>query len=833
MPPFANVWAAAVRHHRAQQFKAADALYRELLAARPDFADAWHNWGALAFQTGQAQVALERIERAIELAPAHAAAHYDRGLILQDLSRLDEAAASYARALALQPDNAEAHNNLGNVLARQGRLWEAIASYRRAIERKPDHAAAHNNLGGVLKEQGDLAAAAEAFSEAIHHQPHLAEAHNNLGKTRQAQGRLTEAADCYRRAIALKPVLAEAHFNLGTVYRATGNLDSAMACYRRTIELQPDHAAAHSNLGNALKEQSRFAEAEACYRRALELDPQLVEAWNNLGTALQQQGRVEEAVNCYRRALAAKPDFVEALNNLATAYYDQRRLDEAAALHRQVVAIRPSYAEAWNNLGTVLKDQGRVGEAIASYRRALELPGASPWTYSNLLYTLQFSSDYDAASILAEHRRWNEQHVGPIARATTTHDNDPSPGRRLRIGYVSPDFRSHCQALFMLPLLTAHDHTACEIFCYSDAACEDHVTERLRPLADAWRRIVGKSDADVARLIRDDRIDVLVDLTMHMSRNRQLLFAQRPAPVQICWLAYPGTTGNEAIDYRLTDPYLDPPGEANQHSREADQHSGEADQHSGEADQHSGEADQHSSETDQRYSETSLRLEDTFWCFHPLTSEPAVNRLPALSRGTVTFGCFNNFCKLNPAVLQLWARVLHAVPGSRLILLAPEGSCRQWPLDVLTAEGIDNDRLTFVAPRPRADYLGLYHEIDAALDTFPYGGHTTSLDAYWMGVPVLTLVGQTVVGRAGLSQLNNLGLTELIAYTPEQFIAIAASLAADLPRLAELRATLRRRLEVSPLMNAPRFASSLENAYRAAWRRWRGRGAGRSDLASD
>jgi predicted O-linked N-acetylglucosamine transferase (SPINDLY family) len=320
----------------------------------------------------------------------------------------------------------------------------------------------------------------------------------------------------------------------------------------------------------------------------------------------------------------------------------------------------------------------------------------------------------------------------------------------------------------------------------------------LRPLADAWRPIVGKSDADVARLIRDDRIDVLVDLTMHMSRNRQLLFAQRPAPVQICWLAYPGTTGNEAIDYRLTDAYLDPPGQA-----------------------------------DQYYSETTLRLDDTFWCFHPLTSEPAVSPLPAQSRGYVTFGCLNNFCKLNPGVLRLWARVLHTTERSRLLLLAPEGSCRQWPLEVLAAEGITGDRITLVAPRPRADYLALYHEIDLALDTFPYGGHTTSLDAYWMAVPVITLVGQTVVGRAGLSQLENLGLPELIACTPEEFIEIAASFASDLSRLADLRSTLRKRLESSPLMDAPRFARSLERAYRAAWSRWCARSTNQTGYAGD
>ncbi len=255
--------------------------------------------------------------------------------------------------------------------------------------------------------------------------------------------------------------------------------------------------------------------------------------------------------------------------------------------------------------------------------------------------------------------------------------------------------------------------------------------------------------------------------------------------MQVCWLAYPGTTGLETIDYRLTDPHLDPPGL-----------------------------------NDDDYSEQSIRLADTFWCYDPLSSQPAVNALPALEKGHITFGCFNNFCKVNAGVVKLWAQVLKAVDRSQLLVLAPEGSHRHDTLDLLEQEGVTPDRVTFVAGRPRAQYLELYHRIDVGLDTVPYNGHTTSLDSFWMGVPVITIVGRTVVGRAGLSQLRNLGLPELIAESPEQYVRTAAGLANDLRRLAGLRATLRERMLNSPLMDAPRFARNVEAAYRRMWRRW-------------
>jgi protein O-GlcNAc transferase len=578
---------------------------------------------------------------------------------------------------------------------------------------------------------------------------------------------------------------AVAHFNLGNDQSAQGRASEAIASYRRAIELWPDYAEAYNNLGNVFQAQGRLEEAAASFRRAIEINPHFAIAHNNLGNAWKHLANISEAIACYRRSLVLQPDFAEAHNNLAAAFKDQGRLDEAIASYGQAIHLQPGSANFYANLGTALIDMARLDEAIAWLRKALQMNPALTRAHSQLLFAIHFSRDFDAAASYEEHRRWSDQFEASVAKFIRPHANDRSPTRRLKIGYVSPNFRGHCQAFFTLPLFRHHDHQEFEIYLYSDVPCPDGVTQRLRATADVWRDTVGLSDDQLAELIRQDQIDIVVDLTMHMDGTRLLVFARKPAPIQVTWLAYPGTTGLSTIDYRLTDPHLDPPGLF-----------------------------------DPYYSEQSIRLPDTFWCYDPLTTEPLISPLPALAHGHITFGCLNNFCKLNTSTLQLWVRALSAVPSSQLILLAPEGSCREWVLQILAQENIPAGRINFVALCPRRQYLERYHQIDIALDTLPYNGHTTSLDSFWMGVPVVTLVGQTVVGRAGLSQLSNLGLPELIAHTPDQFVQIAANLSADLARLSHLRSTLRTRMEQLPLMDARRFAKGIESAYRTMWHRW-------------
>ncbi|MGD0540630.1 MAG: tetratricopeptide repeat protein, partial [Tepidisphaeraceae bacterium] len=446
--------------------------------------------------------------------------------------------------------------------------------------------------------------------------------------------------------------------------------------------------------------------------------------------------------------------------------------------------IRPDLADALNNLANVLREQAKLDEAIVCYDRALALRPDDASIHSNKVYTLHNHPGYDAAAILREHRQWNLRHAGHLRQDAAGHPNDPSPQRRIRIGYVSPDFRNHPVGRFLLPLFDHHNPDAVEVFCYCDAPVSDAVTQRLRGRADVWRSTGALSHDQFAALIRQDRIDILVDLTMHMAHNRLLAFARKPAPVQVTYLAYCSTTGLDAIDYRLTDPYLDPPGQG-----------------------------------DENYCEKSIRLPKTYWCYEPCASPPE-SAPPAIAAGHVTFACLNNFCKVSSPTLNAWRQLLQKVPRSRLILHAKEGDHQQRLRDFLADAGIDPQRLIFVGYKPVEQYLQSYNEIDIALDPFPCAGGTTTCDALWMGVPVVTLAGQTAVGRSGLSILSNIGLPELVAATADQYVQIAADLARDPDRLTRLRSELRHRMATSPLMDAVQFAKDIEDAYRTMWREW-------------
>ena len=460
-------------------------------------------------------------------------------------------------------------------------------------------------------------------------------------------------------------------------------------------------------------------------------------------------------------------------------------LDGAIDSYRQALALRPDDSEALNNLANVYRNTGQVGRALECFQLALNQNAVSPVVESNRLWTLHFDPGCDAQALLREHRLWSQRQ----ARSPKwNHQNDRDPSRRLRIGYVSPDFREHPVAWNFLPLLRCHNRDQIEAICYSSVAAPDGMTARLQGLADPWRDIAAMDDQRCAQAIQADRIDILVDLSLHTADNRLLVFARRPAPVQVTFMGYPGTSGLAEMDWRITDPYLDRIGE-----------------------------------TDGDYSERSYRLPGSFWCYDPQATELPANEPtmpPRMKNGYVTFGCLNHFSKVNDVVLALWGRVLQAVGGSRLVMLAPKGCARLRVLESLAAWGVDKGRIYFVDRQARPAYFQQYGAIDIGLDTIPYNGHTTSLDALWMGVPVISRVGRTVVGRAGWSQLSNLGLGELAAGSDEEFVRLAIELAADVPRLAELRRTLRQRMLSSPLCDAKFFTQSVEAAYRAMWRDW-------------
>jgi protein O-GlcNAc transferase len=745
--PLQAAFALAIQCQGAGRLAQAKSICGQILREHPGHADTLHLLGVLAHQSARNEQAALLIERAIAANPAVAEYHNTLGVVHMTLGQFAAAAQSLREALRLRPDYPEAHNNLGNALRLDGHAEESLCAYRHALRLQPDCAQFHNNLGLALR----------------------------------ATGRGDDAIRAFRDAIALDPGLAPVHCNLAVTLLQNSDRTGAIAAFRDALRGDPNLAEAHSNLGVALMAEGKADEGLTACENAVRLAPNCAQWRYNLAKVLMEHKRIDAAIVEFRAAIDHKPDFADAHNDLACALRDRGHADQAVEALRRAITLRPDYAPAHSNLGNLLKDRGELDAAIAAYRQAMRLDPSWITAHQNLLYALNFHPQYDGAAILLEHQTFDQLHAQPLRSLIRPHENDRDPDRRLRIGYISPDFRDHVVGRNMLPLLAAHDRTQFQIACYGLMPRHDAMTVRFQALADIWRDVAADSDEQIAQIIRDDRIDILIDLALHMEGNRLLVLARKPAPIQVTFGGYPGTTGLQTIDYRLSDPYLDPPGSNGAY-----------------------------------YSEQSIRLPDCFWCYDPKQSEVGVNELPARSSEGVTFGCLNNFCKVNEGVLAAWSAILKACPGSRMLILAAEGEHRS---RTVAALGVEADRVEFIGFQPREQYLKLYHRIDIVLDTFPYNGHTTSCDALWMGVPVISLAGATAVGRGGLSILSQINLAGLAATTPQHYVRIATELAADLPRLSALRQGLREAMLSSPLTDAPRFAANIEAAYRQMWRR--------------
>jgi len=509
------------------------------------------------------------------------------------------------------------------------------------------------------------------------------------------QNELAEAERLYRQVLAKDRGHPGASHLLGALLLQQGRNADAVALIRDAIARAPDHPLLAANLGEAYRRIGDRANAIANLGRAVALQPTLAEAHHNLGLALHTASRLEDAAASYRRAIALRPGMLPSLTMLARALRTLEQVDESLAAWARALEVDGTCAEAHDGMGGVLLDQGRIDDAIASFRRAVELRPQDPVAHGHLVYTLGLRPGESSSSIVAEATCWRERHAH-VPRGPRPYANDRDPKRRLRVGYLSPDFRNHSHSLFLLPLFEHHDRRQVEVCAYSLVQRPDEFTERTRALVDRFRDASTLDDAVLVEAIRADGIDVLVDVTMHLAGNRLVALSDKPAPVQVIWLAYPGTTGLDAIDYRITDPYLDPP-----------------------------DVDSGANHTEQ-----PIRLPETFWCYAPLTDEPKVGPLPAHEGGRITFGSLNNFNRTNAEVFALWSSVLRAVDGSRMILFAWPGEARRRARDAFERGGIDPDRLEFVGFQPRGDYLRVYHRIDVCLDTVPHSGGTTSLDAF-------------------------------------------------------------------------------------------------------
>ncbi len=603
-----------------------------------------------------------------------------------------------------------------------------------------------------------------------------------------AQGHQREAAELARRMLGRDETDAEAHHVLGLLAYYDNRQAEADSHVRAAIARAPAQAELHANHAAILRKLGRLADAEAAARSALTLEPVLVAAHNNLGNILRDAGRYDESANCYRTAVRISPNFADAWVNLAWVLALAGHASQAEEAARRAIACERGNADAHNNLGLALMRQGRLAEAEAALRQALALRPDRALPHSNILFCLNYRSDVSAEDIFAEYRRWDAQHALPLMPAQPGFDLDRSLQRRLRVGYVSADFRRHAAALFAEPLLAAHDRAVVEVHCYAEVPAPDAVTERSRSLSDQWHSTVGLSDAALAAQIRRDRIDILVDLTGHTAGNRLLTFARKPAPVQVEWLLGHGySSGLSAMDAFLADPVLAPKG------------------------------------ADPLFSESLVRLSRIPLVYAPPTEMPDVAPPPALAKGCITFGYFGRTVRLNDMVLAVWARILDAVPASRLMLnSAPfgEAASREQMTARFAALGIDAARLELVHTSPQPRTWAAYGEIDIALDPFPHNAGTTTIEALWQGVPVLSLAGRPTVGRFGAAILHTVGLDDWVTHDVDAYVARAVTASADIDALAQLRGGLRARFAASPLRDAVGLAREMEAAYRALWRSW-------------
>jgi predicted O-linked N-acetylglucosamine transferase (SPINDLY family) len=595
--------------------------------------------------------------------------------------------------------------------------------------------------------------------------------------------------ESYRRALQIDPGFADAHRDLGNVYSDLGQHELAAASFRRAIEIQTDCSELYSNLGNALKELGQYDAAVASYGRALELNPAYSGAHNNLGNALKELGQIDAAISSYRQALQTDPGFAEAHCNLGVALSDLRRFDDAVACYCKALELKPDHAWAHCNLGNARKDLGQLDQALACYRRALQIKPDFADAHSNLLFTLNYRSDQSAAALLSEARRYGDS-VARRARASESWSNPADPARRLRVGLVSGDLRDHPVAYFIEGVLAALASTASErieLYAYSNHFHEDAFSAKIKQSCRNWLRAKALSDEQLAQRIRNDGIDILIDLSGHTAHNRLPMFAWKPAPVQLSWLGYFATTGVAAIDYFLADPWTLP------HAEECN------------------------------FTEKIWRFPQSRLCFTPPAELIEAGPLPALLNCHISFACFNDLAKINDSVIAVWARVLAAVPNSRLLLKARQLAdpvARQDMLDRFARHGIAAARLLLEGPSSRIDYLQTYRQVDIVLDTFPFPGGTTTAEALWMGVPVLTLAGGGFLSRQGVGLLMNAGLPEWVASDVEDFVARALTHASDLPALAALRGRLRQQVLCSPVFDAAGFAQHFESALRDIWVGW-------------
>ncbi|MDJ0626575.1 MAG: tetratricopeptide repeat protein [Candidatus Caenarcaniphilales bacterium] len=767
-------------------YQSAVSKYQKLIQQQPNFPEIHFELGNVFCLSGDYENAVKQYSKAIKLKPEFAQAYNYLGVALKGLDKVDEAIQACEKSIELNPSNHEVFNNIGNLFQYKEEFQKAIDSYRKALSLAPNYPEAYYNLANAtFKLNKNFQEAIDFYQKAIELKPTYLDALNNLANLYKEQGDFELSAATYEKVISINSNHAEAHNNLGNLLQDTRDFANAIKHYQKAIQIKPNYPAALSNLGNALCEIGYFKDAIICQQKAISLKADYAEAHSNLGNAFQAVGLIDDAEKSYKRAIEIRPNLAETLNNLGTVYKDKGRLTDAIECYKKALEIKENYPYAFSNLGVSLKSKGLVKEAIQVYRKAIEINPSLVAAHSNLLLTLNYVDYLSPQEIYEEHLNWATIHSNKQKRFSQ-YKQSLEPNRKIKIAYVSPDFKNHSVAYFIEPILSNHQKERFEVTCYSGVTNPDDTTFRLKSYVDNWVNIFGFDDEKLAQKIYEDQIDILVDLSGHTSDNRVLAFSFKPAPVQLTYIGYPNTTGMESMDYRLVDSISDPKGES-----------------------------------DQLHSEELIRILGSFLCYSPPENIPDIGILPAKQNGYITFASFNNLAKITNKVIELWSKILKHLPSSKLIIknhsLTDEDTANYYS-SVFESYGIEANRIEFHGwIKSKTEHLGLYNQVDIALDTFPYNGTTTTCEALLMGVPVVTFPGDVHASRVGASLLTSAGLNEFIAENEDGYINKVLALSKDIDQLASCRETLRKTILQSSLCNGSEFTKKLENIYQNIW----------------
>ena len=763
--------------------------YEQVLQASPANPKVLYLMGVLAHQEGQPEKAAELLQMATRYDANNAHCFFDLGLVLEDLGCLEEAFLAYRRAVNLKPEYFEAANNVGNILYKLNRKDDALTWFQKALTINPDFAVGYLNIGNIAHDRGQL----------------------------------TDAIVSYQRALALNPAMAVCHHHLGLVYNDQRRYREAIACYQQALAHAPDDATIIYSLGNALRGMGEPEQAVSCYREAIKFQPAFPEAYTNLGSALAELGKLDEALICLKKALDLNPDLAETHNNLGNVWRDKGDLKQALGYYLHAVRLKADLAQAHFNIGSVRKELGDVENAIQSFQRAFSLkPDYSTALNQHFFQALEgclwkelknltFRLDNLTARELKHGLKPGETPFVSVARQTDpsinfsiakswsqyiqktasglnksyTFTGTASSHPKIRIGYLSNDFRNHPIAHLILSLFGCHNRKKFEILCYSCGPNDGSVyRQRIQAECDRFIDLIDRTDGDAADHIYKDQVDILVDLMGYTRGHRLIISAFRPAPVQVSFLGFPGTTGADFFDYIIADRTVIPEAHKLFYSEKI------------------------------IYMPHCYQVNDHTQMIDPTLSSAAIHGLP--QNGPV-FCAFHQSFKIDPIMFRTWMNILRKVPESVLWLLKSNEYAEQNLKNAAEEMGIDSQRLVFAPRLPKAQHLGRHNLADLMLDTRIYNGHTTTSDALWAGLPVISLLGSHFASRVSASILKALGMSELVTHSLEEYEKLAVQLAFDSIERNRLRRKISKNRLTHPLFDTPRYVRNLEKAYSQLW----------------